>query len=191
MVHPSLHKITKSLGEVLRELKRFGLWDKGIRCRYAEFLVAEKLAKMGLKIQLLNSRYKVSADIYLPDIGKRVEVKSCRILADGWADASFSGGNQILTKKFDYCVWVVFDDFGGVKHKFVFSAGELKEVADGRKNVGRHTSNQCLLLLAPNSKEYEKYIREDGIKAFEIERELLKNPKRYRDAWAKITQRGS
>lgn len=184
MVHPSLRKITKSLGIVLRELKRFGLWDKGIRCRYAEFLVAERLAKMRHTIQILNLRDKVSADIYLPDIGKRIEVKSCRIV-DGWADASFSDGNQILTKKFDYCVWIIFDDFGAVKHRFVFSADELKEVANGRKQF-QHKSNQCLLLLAPNPKEYEKYIRDEGITVFKIERELLRNPKRYRDAWAKI-----
>lgn len=185
MNHAALRRITKSLAGALRELKSSGLWDKNRRCKYAEYLVAERLASRGHKVQLLNEREKKSADIYLADIGKSVEIKSCR-LKDGWGDASFCEGNQLRRKKFDYCVWVILDSYGKLNLSLVFSANELKEIGKSRGDVFSHRTNQCLLLLAPNSDEYEKYIKDERIKPFRIERELLRRPRKYRDAWGKI-----
>ena len=99
----SLKRITKSLEAVLAELGAASLRDRGVRHRYAEFLVASVLAERGHVVQVLGERDDTSADIYLPHIRKRVEVKSCKAHDnDGevdWADASFGQGNQIKDKQ--------------------------------------------------------------------------------------------
>jgi hypothetical protein len=74
----SLEIITKSLEVVFTELERAGLRDTGIRHRYAEFLVASALAKRRHNVQVLAEQEDKSADIYLPAISKRIEVKSCK-----------------------------------------------------------------------------------------------------------------
>src|SRR2546422_8907432 len=114
----SLTKITESLSKVLKELAKQGLQDRSVRCRYAEYLVARILTEKGHKVQMLNGRgCQTSADIFLPQMGKCVEVKSSCFYPDGWAYASFSDGNQIKKERFDYCVWIVFDKAGNKKRK--------------------------------------------------------------------------
>jgi hypothetical protein len=183
--HASLRRITKALEGVLLELKNAKLSDRAIPCKYAEYLVAQKLAKRGHTVQLLNRRDN-SADIFLLDIGKRVEVKSCRVDEDGWANASFSEGHEIQRKRFDYCVWVIMDDYGTVKHTFIFTVDELKEVCTKRPKLIGQLSNQCLLLLAPSLKDFNDYVTKMGEPVFRVEKDLLNNPAKYRDAWLKI-----
>lgn len=187
----SLRIITKSLRDVLEELKHNDLQDSIVRHRYAEYLTALKLAQHKHVVQLFDEREKTSADIYLPTIKKRIEVKSALVDKDGWAAASFGIGSQIKDKKFDFCVFMTFGGFGNdsPKNIFVFTREELEEVKNkkGRRGVAKfETTNPCLLLYAPSPKEYNDYVEDEGIKAFAIERKLCKDSDEFKDAWDKI-----
>jgi hypothetical protein len=178
----SLAKITASLETALREISRLKLRDKNLRCKYAEFLVAKRLAQRGHVIEILNERCKTSADIFLPKCGKLVEVKSSCFHKDKWADASFRDGNQVAEGRFDYCVWVLFDvRIAKPKHIFVFTKDELKEIAIKRNGVGRHKTNQFLLQLAPCLADFDGYT-----KPFTIEKRLITHRAQFEDAWNKI-----
>ncbi|SRR6266478_3188038 len=184
----SLKRITKSLEHVFEELKRYGLEDRDIRHRYAEFVVASELRKRGHTVQLLGDREKKTADIYLPDSKKRVEVKSSKPDDDNWAYASFGKGTQISGDKFDYCVFVIFaakDET--VKEMFVFTKSELEEVKGGRSGVARYeTTNPCGLMYAPSLKEFDEWTKKNKITAWNIERKLRKRPEKFKRRWNKI-----
>ena len=184
----SLQRITKSLEKVFEELERCGVQDRHIRHRYAEFAVASELTKRGHTVQLLSDREDKTADIYLPDTKKRVEVKSSKPDGDNWAYASFGKGTQIGGDKFDYCVFVIFaakDET--VQEMFVLTKGELNEVKECRTGVARYeTTNPCGLMYAPSLKEFEDWVRENKIKAWSIERRLRKHPEKFRNRWSKI-----
>ena len=138
-------------------------------------------------MQLSNERENTNADIYLADKQKRVEVKSGKYDEDGWTDASFGKGSQILKNKFDYCVFVTFDesDESKVNEIFIFTRKELEEVTKHRKGIAKHPeTNFCLLLRCRNFNEYKAYIKPH--KQLKIEYNLNKYPKRYDGAWDKI-----
>jgi len=183
-----LLKITNYLENTLKELTKSGITDSKLRFKYAEYLVAYELAKRGHYVQLSNERENTNADIYIADKQKRVEVKSGKYDEDGWADASFGRGKQILENKFDYCVFVTFDesDESKVNEIFIFTKEELEEVAKPRKDISMHPkTNPCLLLRCLNFNEYEKeYIK--TFKSLKIEVDLNKYPQKYDRAWAKI-----
>lgn len=193
MDNKSLTKIRYSLEKVFRELNRTGQSDTGIRQRYAEYLVASVLAreKKGLKVQILDERAETSADICLiSKKGKliRIEVKSAKENQAGWAFASFGMGEQIRRKKFDYCVVLTFHKAKEkVLDRLVFAADELKEIATKpRPRFARHATNTCLLMCSHSNsiKQYEDYMQ--GHRRFEIERTLLRYPRKFKNAWGKI-----
>jgi len=157
-----LLKITKSLEDALKELTKLGIVDSRLRSKYAEYLVACELAKRGYKVQLLNERENKNADIYIADKQKRVEVKSGKYDEDGWTDASFGKGNQISKNKFDYCVFVTFDesDESKVNEIFIFTREELKEVTKRRKGIAAHPeTNPCLLLRCRDFKKFKEFMK--------------------------------
>jgi hypothetical protein len=189
----SLKKIAAALKTMLVELGGIGLRDRGLRHRYAEFLVAAALAQRGHTVQVLVERKdNTSADIYLPKARrKRVEVKSCKASEKrgevDWAYASFRKGNQIRAKKFDYCVFVVFDKSSEtVREIFVFTRDELEKVATIRKGLAAHDSNPCLLCCAPTVDAYNANMKLWRIRRLGIESNLRKHPQRYLNAWDKI-----
>lgn len=186
----ALRRIRRALEDVLRELARSGLEDRDLRHRYAEYMVASKLAERGRKICLLGHRRDTGADIYLADINKRVEVKSSTIDEHGCAYASFQKGRQIREDRFDYCVFV---RFGRAKRRtitdcFVFKLDELTEVTEARPRLAAHPdSNPCLLICAPNLRVYKNCTTTWGVKTLGIERKLSASPRTYKNAWSKIT----
>ena len=184
----SLKRITNSLKDVFAELKNCGLQDHVIRHRYAEFFVTFELRSRGHNVQLLGKREDKSADIYLPDKKKRVEIKSGKCDEDKWAYASFGKGKQIRAKKFDYCVFVTFAcNDETVQDVLIFTRKELQEVTKFRKHVAAHEStNPCLFMYARNFNELTAWTSENGIKAFKIEKKVHRNPKKFRYAWNKI-----
>ncbi len=188
MNRQSLLKITQALGRALGELKRQGYEDSRITERFAEYWVARELCQRGYKVQILDEREVTSADVYLPDAELRIEVKSA-FFRDGFAYASFALGNQIKKKKFDYCVFLTFAETGGAKPKdvFIFSCDELKEIAKPRKGLADHPdSNPCLLMYGRSLKKYSRQVIKWHIRAFEIEKLLHRNPRRFNEAWRKI-----
>lgn len=183
----TLLKLTNSLEEALKGVTKSRMVDSKLRSRYAEYLVAYELAKRGYDVQLLNERENINADIYIADKQKRVEVKSGKYDEDGWTDASFGKGNQILKNKFDYCVFVTFDesDESKVNEIFIFTREELKEVAKRREEIAAHPdTNSCLLLRCRNFREYEEYMKKH--ESLKIEIDLNKYPEKYDRAWDKI-----
>jgi hypothetical protein len=183
-----LLKITNYLENTLKELTKLGIVDSKLRSKYAEYLVAYELAKRGHDVQLSNERENTNADIYIADKQKRVEVKSGKYDEEGWTDASFGDGKQISRNKFDYCVFVTFDesDESKVNEIFIFTREELEEVAKPRKGIAAHPkTNPCLLLRCRNFNEYEEeYVKTH--KSLKIEVDLNKYPKKYDQAWTKI-----
>lgn len=186
-----LSLIVKYLERVLRILDQVEISDKKLRERYAEYLVALELLKRGHKVQILDEREDKSADIYLPDKGKRVEVKTGLIDEDGYADASFGLGKQIIQKKFDYCVFVTFE---GHKPKefIIFTHGELREEVKKmiwrgkRKEFGaaHPKTNPCLLCRYPTYEEYKRKIPPKY--RLKVEKNLHMYPERYVGKWSKI-----
>ncbi|MFZ3058298.1 MAG: hypothetical protein WA102_01050 [Candidatus Methanoperedens sp.] len=185
----ALKGIRDSMKDVLKVLTQSGIVDSKLRSRYAEYLVGYKLAKRGHAVQLSGERQDKNADIYIDDIQKRVEVKSGKY-AGGRAWASFGNGKQISKNKFDYCVFVTFDEFdeSKVNEIFIFTRKELKEIAEHtRKDFAAHPkTNPCLLLRCRNFKAYEEYMDSESQRKLKIEISLNKHPKKYNRAWDKI-----
>ncbi len=186
----ALKRIRDSLKDALKELTRAEIVDSKLRSRYAEYLVAYKLAKKGHKVQLSNERDNKNADIYLVDKRKRVEVKSGKYNDDGRTNASFGNGNQISGNKFDYCVFVTFDayDESVVKEMFIFKKEELSGVVEkSRKKVAKHPeTNPCLLLRYKNFEDYTKYIKDKNLPELDIEIDFNRDPRKYDQVWNKI-----
>jgi hypothetical protein len=189
MTGQSLIKIANSFATAIRELKRHGVHDCKILERFAEYWVACKLTSKRHKVQILDEREATVADIFLPEDGIRVEVKSSAIREDGWAYASFGLGRQIKDSKFDYCVFLTFSDAGNAEPKdvLIFTRDELKEVAIPRRRLASHPdTNPCLLMYGGSLKEYTRQVENWRFKPFQIEMRLLTNPKQFRNNWAKI-----
>ena len=104
-----------------------------------EYRVALELAKRGHVVQVLNERGKRGADIYLPEEDIKVEVKSGKFVY-GSSCASFGKGEQIKEGRFDYCIFVPYDE-NRIKE-------ELAEVADmPREKFARFAkTNPCVLV---------------------------------------------
>ncbi len=183
----SLKDIVDKFEKILKEISVSELEDSKIRCRYAEYLVASELEKRGHSVQILNERDETSADIYLTDIKKKIEVKSGKYDNDGWTDASFGLGKQIKNGKFDYCIFVTFSksEEGKIEEIFIFTREELKEVANISRNVARFQStNSCLLLRCRIFAEYKDWMKNH--KQLKIEEELNEHPEKFNQKWDKI-----
>jgi len=135
MESKSIAKIVKHLTAVQSQLSEINETDSIIRSRYAEYFTASKLAERGYTVELLHKRKVKSSDLYLPDLKKRIEVKS------GNGSASFGDGAQIRKRKFDYCVFYPVGDEGRLESPLIFSIDELKELKYKRPHVGLHESN--------------------------------------------------
>ncbi len=184
-----LSKAVAHFEEILCILNANKLSDSKVRSRYAEFLVARKLAEIFPTVQILDERDVRSADIYIPSKGPRVEVKSGLYVEDEEgvfsANASFGSGNQI-GKKFDFCVFVTFDQCEPQEF-FIFSSKELEGVKKSKRKIGAFENNQCLLVRYRSYDEYKKYFERQGRKQdmLEIEIKLHKHPEEYQH-WDKI-----
>jgi len=182
-----LELVVRNLRQVLEVLHNSGLEDRELRSKYAEFLVTKEIASRGYEVQVLNEREVRSADIYVPEIDKRIEVKSGLFKEESGVittDASFGKGSQIRKRKFDVCVFVAFN---GINPEFyVFTLEELLEVGENeRVNIADHPdTNPCLLILCKSYEDYMNYLRNE--KMLNIEIDLHKNPEKYKDRWDKI-----
>jgi len=185
----ALAQIKRNFENIFKILRKSGLSDSSLRHRYAEYFVAYILASRGHKVHLLNKREDAGCDLCLADRNIRIEVKSGKCDKDNWAFASFGEGNQIKSKKFDYCVFVIFNEKkeGKINDIFIFTINELKEVTKARKGIASHIeTNPCLLLYAPSINEYNKYIKAYKSQVLDIEQDLNSRPNKYRQKWGKI-----
>lgn len=185
----NLKNIVYNFEKILKEISILELEDSKVRCKYAEYFVACELAKKGYSVQILNRRDETSADIYLTDIKKKIEVKSGKYDNDGWTDASFGLGKQIKNGKFDYCIFVTFSksEEGKIEEVFIFTREELEEVANISRKVARFQStNPCLLLRCRSFAEYKNWIEINNHKQLKIEEELNEHPEKFNKKWDKI-----
>jgi hypothetical protein len=163
----SFSDIAKHLSEALKSSG-----DNRLRPFLAEYLVASKLEEHGHKVE---PPHKIGADLQLIDIPRKVEVKSSESGNPDWAcAASFRDGRSILNNQFDYCVFVVFQNFAP-KEYLVFRLNDLKEVPEKRRGV--YGNNPCLLF---------RDIEDADDEPLEIEVKLHEHPEQFRDCWHKI-----
>ena len=146
MRREELEKVVTYLEKAIKELSSAAVDDERIMSRYAEHRVALELAKRGHVVQVLNERDDKRADIYLPEEGIKVEVKSGKFVY-GSSCASFGSGRQIKEGRFDFCVFTPYDE-NEIKEFLVFSREELAEVANRpRVKFARFpNTNPCILI---------------------------------------------
>ena len=148
--------------------------------------------ELGFNVQIRNERENTNADIYLPDIKKRIEIKSGKYsLIDNFltTEASFGKGKQLIDNKFDYLVFVTFDETieGKVNEMFVFTYKAMKELINySRPEISGFNTNTYLLNIFKKYEEYKKWIKNNNSKSFYLEDNLNKNPEEYNNAWDKI-----
>ena len=185
-----LESIVRNLEEILKVLKKRKLEDRVLRSRYAKFLVAREITARGYKVQMLDERETRNADLYVPRLDKRIEVKPGIFKFEKGKFfvniISFGKGKQIENEKFDVCVFVVFKN---LKPEFyVFEKKELEEVIKHRRTKISEASekNPCVFVICRNYSEYEVYLKHLGEKELKVEKDLHKFPEKYKDRWDKI-----
>jgi hypothetical protein len=152
-------------------------------CRVLNRIYANEGRASSPSIKRKDCKRARGADIYLPEKDVRVEVKTGKY-SYGSCVASFRKGSQIKDEKFDYCVFVTYDE-NGITECLIFSREELIEVAEKpRPKYARYPkTNPCILFRFDNLRELEKYLGEDALK---IEIELHKHPEKFKNRWDKI-----
>jgi hypothetical protein len=181
-----LEKVVMHLEETINDLVSAGIDDEKIMSRYLEYRVALELAKREHIVQVLNERDEKGADIYLPKEDIKVEVKSGKFVY-GSSCASFGTGRQIREGRFDYCVFVPYDE-NGIKEFLVFSREELAEVANKpRVKFARFPkTNPCMLVRCDGYEDLKSCLGSSGEDILKIEEELHKHPEKFKDKWNKI-----
>jgi len=181
MKENDLRGVVRNLLSVLETFQKYEILDTRLTSTYAEMLTALKLSEKGYDVQVRNERENTNADLYLPEQGTRVEVKT------GIGGASFGLGKQIKNGKFDYCVYYPTDDYQ-LSEPYIFELNDLIEVANPRLHIPRFPkTNPCLLLWCENIHNYYTKMREYKEEKWDIEIDLHKNPEKYRDRWDKIS----
>jgi hypothetical protein len=187
MKEKELASVVENLGEALKILEAAGIEDKDIAQKFAVYLVALKLAEKGYEVRVPAEKGKKGrADIYIPYMNVKIEVKSGRRRYD-CSTASFGDGQQIKQRKFDYCAFLTFRG-NMVNEIFIFSLEELKEIAEKPRPAlaDYKGTNVCMLLKYDNLEEAEKNIRYFSEKLLNIEIELHKHPEKFLNRWDKI-----
>ena len=95
MKENDLRGVVNNLLSVLNTFQKYEILDTRLTGSYAEMLTALKLSEKGYEVQVRNERENTNADLYMPEQGTRVEVKT------GIGGASFGLGKQIKNGKFD------------------------------------------------------------------------------------------
>jgi hypothetical protein len=182
MKQEELASVVRSLDAALEAIGMTENEDTRIMPIYAEYWVANELAKRGHEVEVVSRR---SHDLFLPAKNLRIEVKSGKYYGMG-SGASFYKGSQITDGKFDYCVFVSYDIDFQIKEALIFSRKELEEVATKpRPQLAAHpTTNSCLLLRYDTLESYLRNVAEKD--RLDIEIDLHKHPERYSDSWSKI-----
>lgn len=181
MNRQELSNAVEKLDAALEALGQTEHEDTRLMPIYAEYWVANELAKNGFEVELANRR---SFDILLPEKNLRIEVKSGKF--GRAATASFYLGHQIQESKFDFCVFVTYDIDFRIKEAMIFSREELEEVASKpRPHLAAHPStNSCMLLKYDSLDEYLRDVDEKDRLVIEIK--LHKFPNEFVNNWDKI-----
>lgn len=189
MKKESLARLVKNLEAAINALRSDGIDDEKIMSRYVEYRVALELSNRGHTVQVLSEREDKGADIYLPVDKLKIEVKSGKFVYES-SCASFGMGKQIKEGKFDYCVFVPYDETS-LREFLVFSRDELAEVADRQLgSFARYPkTNPCMVIRYDSYEEYERSLERLGEKTLRIEEELHKHPEEFRDKWGKIKRK--
>jgi hypothetical protein len=154
------------------------------RSRVAEDYVSRELTGFGHRVMQCYLHRRHRCDIII-DEGTRVEVKSGKIDEDEIATATFKID---ALEEFDYCVFVIFDSASGerIEDAFVFSREEVSELrTTERRSISQHEGN-ALLMVYQDEGKFESFLKKYGSTPLGIEREVHRNPNKYRTAWIKI-----
>lgn len=189
MKKESLARLVEQLEGAINTLRSDGIDDERIMSRYVEYRVAFELSNRGHTVQVLSERGDKGADIYLPADKLRIEVKSGKFVY-GSSCASFGMGKQIKEGKFDYCVFVPYDETN-LREFLVFSRDELAEVADRQlRSFARYPkTNPCMIVRYDSYEEYKESLERFGEKTLKVEEELHKHPEKFKDNWEKIKRK--
>lgn len=184
-----LENVVIHLEKTIEELSSAGIDDERIMSKLVEYRVALELTRRGHTVQLLNKRDDKGADIYLPEENIKVEVKSGKFVY-GSSCASFGKGRQIKEARFDYCVFVPYDE-NKVKEFLIFSKDELVEVANyPRVKFARFPkTNPCMLVRCDSFDDLKSRLEPFGEKPLKIEEKLHKYPEKFMERLDKIARK--
>jgi len=182
----NLDETLKSLERAMNKLKELGYPIGRVRSIYGELYVTKKLTN--LKPQVGGSRkYNTSADIYLEEINKYVEVKSCEKhkMTENATWVWTFGEKQIKDRKFDYAVLIGFGENSfNIEKVFVLSCNELADLRLREDSVRKEGT--VYISYYDNPKDYEKDIQDKEIEDVKIEKELNKYSEKFEDRWGEI-----
>lgn len=131
-------------------------------------------------------------DIYLPDIDKRIEVRTSLLKNEGiFKDPKMQfygwrvqNRNQKKEQKFDYLIGVALDD-KFLKPKFyIFTYKEAFSVGDVL--IGRFNNVKKKISLFKNKVTFKKALEQNPKYVTKFERHINQNPKRFLEKWKKI-----
>ncbi|MGI0090161.1 MAG: hypothetical protein ACREBS_00485 [Nitrososphaerales archaeon] len=148
-----------------------------LRAIYTEIYVAHELYKFSPQIGY--GRKSHGADIYLPGLMKRVEVKGVeKDVFSGSADYAWAiGPNQLKDHKFDYCVLVGYKRGLLVAKVFVLTYEDFEEdYTNGKFHNPSFVRNLAGLSYGEN------FIGETP-----LERKMHDHPENYESRWDKIS----
>jgi len=191
----------RDLREIERGLKQLATLLLKVNDRRILYSWSEYFAALQIKERHPDWEVKVTGAIGGPDVVsiKNDEKIRIQVKTGKWqryefgldvmysADASFGKGTQIRSKRFDYLVFMIIDGTK-IRETLVFSIDEVQEVDARPTMAGDPKRNPCLLSRAESIEKWEKWIKFYNITdpIYEIERDIVEHPEKYRDHWDKI-----
>lgn len=154
-----------------------------------EFYVLRELENNGFKCE--HKGGYAGCDIYIPDVNKRIEVKTSLLKNEGIFNKGinfygwkFQNKNQKRIEKFDILVCVALDDEFINPNFYIFTYQEAFSVED--VNIRRYPSIKKKICLFENKRALKEAIRTKPELVTKFEKYFNLNALRFRDKWAKI-----
>ena len=174
--------------------------DTRVVSKYAEIWVAHKLRRFEPQIGRLRER--ISADIYLKVLDKRIEVKYSMLKGEwrkrfgvngrnwGWG---FGKGTQFQNSKFDLCVLIAAGEDLLPKDCYIIPLNDFKEGMGKPRPGGKPQSNMpCYgITIFEDKTDFERWKKgwDDLGYPCELEETLNEEPNGYRNKWELILER--
>lgn len=149
-----------------------------------EFYVQSEL---GNKFKVVPKGGQSGCDIFLPEIGKGIEVRTSTFKEEGFSNKISYWGWRLKNKgkpiKYDYVVLVALDGLLNPRY-FILSKKEVEKIKD--TYVKRFKAVQKRLTLFVDWKDFLEAKKSSVKFLTNADRKFNKNPKIYENRWGKI-----